>query len=341
SLLAQSDHAESSLPGADSRSCATPFGNDRVPEASQSWRQGAIVLKLGTIEEQVTPTPEQRRVGNDHVTAVSDYLSLAVAVQLVLLLPDDVCNVHSFEQLYGGRLLTDIIPQTVHKTFDGKQRKIDHTKDAEDMMRLHADDADHVLRSPLQLLTCIKNVKRTESVFALIPPDSTLGKYDIDSRTLRRDIYEHAPPASLVDLKDRPPRRPVLFGPADAPSIQADKKGTKASEGPEKSKADEALTSLFSFLEKEENLCRVVLGPGDVLVLDNLRTLHGRAALQPVPRREDRRWVKRLWLSSTTMEPLLSKCSTSAHPRVFDRNKAFWSSTEMKHPQLAAGRLQS
>ena len=26
-------------------------------------RQGAIVLKLGTIEEQVTPTPEQRRVG--------------------------------------------------------------------------------------------------------------------------------------------------------------------------------------------------------------------------------------------------------------------------------------
>ena len=49
-----------------------------------------------------------------------------------------------------------------------------------------------------------------------------------------------------MDLKDRPPRRPVLFGPADAPSIQADKKGTKASEGPEKSKADEAAWRMFT-----------------------------------------------------------------------------------------------
>ena len=40
---------------------------------------------------------------------------------------------------------------------------------------------------------------------------------------------------------------------------------------------------------------RVVLGPGDVLVLDNLRTLHGRAALQPVPRREDRRVLGKIF----------------------------------------------
>lgn len=56
-----------------------------------------------------------------------------------------------------------------------------------------------------------------------------------------------------------------------------------------------------------------------------------------------------------TVKPLSEEMLVSGHEKhvpwsfganlpasgVFDRNKAFWSSTEMKHPQLAAGRLQS
>lgn len=104
-------------------------------------------------------TPEQRSVGNKHppLNTIADYVLLAIARQLVLHMPDHVCHIHSFSELYGGRIITDIIPEKQHVEFHGVHREVDHTKLEEKPMRLHVDDADHLLRAPIQLLLGIKN----------------------------------------------------------------------------------------------------------------------------------------------------------------------------------------
>eukprot|EP00438_Fugacium_kawagutii_P008545 Skav223722 [mRNA] locus=scaffold2564:191793:192593:- [translate_table: standard] len=253
---------------------------------------------------------------------------MAVACQLVEHSPENVCNIHSFEQIYGGRILTDIIPEAEHTVFDGSIRVLDHTKEVEKAMRLHVDDADHVLRAPLQVLMGVKNRKATETVIAAVPPNQVLQQNGVETELLRQDLYQHIPPACVEHGKLQ--KRPVLFGPKDAPGIQADRKNTVALTAD----AQRALDALFGFLERPENQQHVAILPGDVVILNNVRVLHGRAPLQPVENPEDRRWVKRLWLSSTTMERHLCCCKTTEHSRVFDRQKVFNKAVELgfKHP---------
>ena len=297
-------------------------------------RDGCIKLVFGlesVKHETNSPTPTRRRVGQLGINEVSSYLALAIAVQAVQHQPHMVCNVHSFEQVYGGRLFTDIIPEAEHTTFDGTIRAVNHTQEIEKAMRLHADDADLLFRAPMQLLAGIKNCKRTQTIVALVPSDEMLQQHGIETQVLRQDRFQHIPPA-LVKLGKGPPPQPVLFGPKAAPGIQADRKNTRAVD----EEAQQALNVLFDFLEKPENQVHVEVAPGDVVVLDNLRALHGRAPLQPVESIQQRRWVKRLWLSSTEMDRYLATCrdQKQGHCRVFDRQKALEEAFDLgwKHP---------
>ena len=115
-------------------------------------------------------TPDQRSKGNHDppLNTAADYILLAAAVQLVNHLPEEVCHVHSFKELYGGRLITDIIPEKLHVEFHGKKREVNHETQDEPPMRLHADDADHNLRARFQLLGGVKNALRLH--FSLSQP---------------------------------------------------------------------------------------------------------------------------------------------------------------------------
>ena len=126
--------------------------------------EGVLTLHSKALAESIEldprymSTPRQRPYGNDiPINTVADHALLAVACQLVRYMPDDVCQVQSFSELYGGRLITDIIPETNHLDFNGELPRIDHTQEEEHGMRLHVDDVDHMLRAPWQLLLGIKN----------------------------------------------------------------------------------------------------------------------------------------------------------------------------------------
>ena len=75
---------------------------------------GAVLLRFGSrivtkIEEDkaLEVTPWQRTIGHEEpLNTMADYVLLAVARQLTLL-KRTVSAVHSFEKLYGGRLLTE------------------------------------------------------------------------------------------------------------------------------------------------------------------------------------------------------------------------------------------
>eukprot|EP00435_Cladocopium_sp_Y103_P052069 s804_g16.t1 len=74
--------------------------------------KGAVLLQFdgSKIEEDkaLAATPLQRNVGHgEPLNTMADYMLLAVARQLTLLKPKAVSAIHSFEELYGGRLITE------------------------------------------------------------------------------------------------------------------------------------------------------------------------------------------------------------------------------------------
>eukprot|EP00435_Cladocopium_sp_Y103_P015014 s1612_g3.t1 len=298
---------------------------------------GAVLLQFGAskieADEALAVTPLQRNLGHVALNTMADYMLLAVARQLTLLMPNTISGIHSFKQLYDGRLITDIFPEAMHTEWAGGVREKDHTKESEDAMRLHVDDSDHCLRAPIQLLGGIRNVMRTNTTFAQVPPDAELQKLGINTDVLRGANYQHCPPTALIHTQDVP-KRPILFGPPEAPMIQADRKSTKPVDGPYGPAAAEAWDKLHALLLKKS--CGVPIGPGDVLVLDNLRTMHGRGVMEPVREQGQRRWVKRLWLSATSTEALLKECGAEGqmHPRVFCRQAAFERTRDMRHPEI-------
>jgi len=262
-----------------------------------------------------------------------DYLTLAVGCQMVQHMGHKLVHVHSFQQVYGGRIITDLIPEcSDHITFDGIKRDIDHTVMTEPGMRLHVDDADLLLRAPLQLITGVKNVSRTPTTFAVVPPDDVLRRGGCDPEILREPKYKHQPPKVFDWSSDDVPWRPVLFGPKNAPCVQADKKAII----PFDDEAKIAWGAFHELLQQPEYLQKVILETGDVLMLDNYRMMHGREELLPVARQQDRRWVKRLWLSAALTDHHLKKCKCDwiEHPRIFDREQAFWSNKQDLHPTV-------
>jgi len=306
----------------------------RKEAVSHLEQDGYVCMRFGGEAfhgESLIPTPWLRpnTLATPPLDMELDYLSLAVACQLVLHLPDEVCQVHTFRQLYGGRLITDIIPEPKHIGFDGTEQTMDYTQDVEKAMRLHVDDADHLLRSPIQVLTGVKNPARTPTTVAVIPSEEDLRTLGCDTTTLRQRRYRHVPPGITPIQPDQVPLRPVLFGPPESPMVQADKKAISPQDP-----AAAAAWEHFHRVLQQRCTREVVVGTGDVLVLHNLRAMHGRGELVPVQDMDQRRWVKRLWLSSTSAEEQLQACHLpdAEHPRVFDRHAAFCTDLDRPYP---------
>ncbi|CAE7510588.1 unnamed protein product [Symbiodinium sp. CCMP2592] len=158
---------------------------------------GYCLVRMGPkiVEEDCyKTTPSQRRAGQADLNTWADLALLAVARELVILRPGEVCNVQSFEELYGGRLISDIIPEVHHVDFNGTERRRDHTKEQEAPMRLHVDDADHMCRPPIQLLLGIINVNQTPTSVALVPPEEELLAAGVRVDLLRQPLFLHHPP---------------------------------------------------------------------------------------------------------------------------------------------------
>ena len=294
------------------------FGKELADEVVFSISFGEAAIHA----ERQRPTPSCRRVELEGLNCPSDYLCLAVARQMAIHAPERVCNVHCFEEVYGGRILTDIVPQAQHQTYDGGIRQLNHLQEVEEAMRLHCDDADLPCRAPWQLLFGIRNKHKTKTVLAPIPSDQVLAGHGIDTKILRQDLFRHRPPAIA---EAEPPLRPVLWGSLKAPCVQADKKSTTGVNH----EAKLALEGLFRFLERHENQAEVAISAGEVLIFNNHRVLHGRGPLQPVEHHGERRWLKRLWMSSPLLDSLQP---VKGHCRVFNRQEAFQVTSALKHP---------
>lgn len=117
----------------------------------------------------------------------------------------------------------------------------------------------------------------------LIRPDlehlRQLAEFDPGSDTLRRarEMYENPEPVAL------------LFGSPEAPCLRIDAPYTTALPGDDQ--AAEALAAIVDELDRAQR--DVVVGEGDVLIVDNYRAVHGRRAYRPRFDGTDR-WLKRM-----------------------------------------------
>lgn len=111
------------------------------------------------------------------------------------------------------------------------------------------------------------------------------------SRKTRRELSTLELPA-MIRLGDPPRMTPILEGPHDAPRLFFAPwlAPLDATDGQRS-----ALRDLHLAVEASSQFAhRVRLAPGDVLIVNNRRMLHGRAALVP----RSTRALRRLWISS-------------------------------------------
>ncbi|KAK9807837.1 hypothetical protein WJX72_010669 [[Myrmecia] bisecta] len=106
------------------------------------------------------------------------------------------------------------------------------------------------------------------------------------------------------------PWQPVLSGPEAAPQLTVNFWDPRAlTPG-----AEAALERLQEVLDMPEVQTCVRLAPGDLLLLDNRRTVHARSAFVPRFDGQDR-WLQRLWGRATTWD---GRSEGMTNPLVFD-----------------------
>lgn len=204
----------------------------------------------------------------------------------LVLLGSLLGDVFSWSNVQDGRFVQDLLPV----------RGQEHEQSAgssSSRMELHSEDAFSPLRCDYLGLMCLRNDDRVSTSYAsldgvvlsadhrrvlleprfLVRPD--------DERRRRVAVRGGTPPSSV--------RTPVLFGDRESPYLVVDGRYTETD--PEDTEAAEALAALLGQLKAKQ--ADIALTPGEVLFIDNYRSVHGRAPFRARYDGRDR-WLKRV-----------------------------------------------
>jgi Fe(II)/alpha-ketoglutarate-dependent arginine beta-hydroxylase len=202
----------------------------------------------------------------------------------------------------GGRLVHNILPMPEYENDQvGTSSSVE--------LAWHTEDAFHEARGDYLCLLCLKNPDKVpttvahmadvnfedprfsclyEARFRIWPDDSYFESFSARSG---RDVTttERAAFQAMERLRGSPPLVSVLFGRRSDPYVRIDPAYMSACEGDEE--AQEALDYLIGLIDSR--MQQLVLEPGNLLIIDNYRAVHGR---KPFKARYDGndRWLKRL-----------------------------------------------
>lgn len=221
-------------------------------------RSPAALLIRGMSLQLTTPTPAHWREWRPETTTLHDFWLTLTCGQLG--------DLFSYASLQEGRLVEDLLPivgledsQLAHSSIGG--------------FDLHVDDPFDDDRCDFFGLVALRNPDRTETMLASID-DADLSGLDLDvlfePRFLIRVDSEHLEGMGVTDEVTL--QRPVLSGSRSAPILCLDWAYTDAVPGDDRARA--ALADLRARMEAA--LTTVALEPGDVLLIDNHRLVHGR-----------------------------------------------------------------
>ena len=178
-----------------------------------------------------------------------------------------------------GRLVRDVSPKPGHET-----TQLGSSSSGELMW--HNEDAYHPLRPDWICLLCLRNPDRTATSFARIV-DVPL---DEPTRSLLFEPRFHIEPDSSNTASATaapPPPVPVLSGDKNSPFVRLDPAFMTRS--PADDASGEALETAIKAIDR--GLQNVSLAAGEIMIIDNLRSVHGR---RPFTARYDGadRWLR-------------------------------------------------
>lgn len=221
-------------------------------------RSPAALLIRGMSFKLTTPTPAHWREWQPETTALHDFWLTLTCGQLG--------DLFSYASLQEGRLVEDLLPIAGQ---EDTQLAFSSTGGFD----LHVDDPFDDDRCDFFGLVALRNPDRTETMLAAID-DADLSGLDMDvlfePRFLIRVDAEHLEGMGVTDEVTL--QRPVLSGSRSAPDLCLDWAYTEALPGDDRARV--ALADLRARMEAARTT--VALEPGDVLLIDNRRLVHGR-----------------------------------------------------------------
>jgi L-asparagine oxygenase len=233
---------------------------------------GAAVLRGGGIDDKAlgrTPPRYDPPYPTDASVQLDFYLTLIASC-----LGEPI----AWSNLQGGRLVHNVLP------VPGDETEKTGTS-SQSLLELHTEDAAHPARADYLLLLCARNDDKIPTVYTSLAQadlDPAMVEVLFQPRFTMRSEPDHA--ATLGEAQ----RVAVLFGHPASPYLAYD--GFYLTADPADPTAQRALSHLTERLEAAAT--DVLLGPGDTVILDNFRAVHGRRPFQPHYDGRDR-WLKR------------------------------------------------
>ncbi len=243
-----------------------------------SSRDGVLLVRGMPVDEELPPTP------HDGVFA-GDWRRLAVSTIGQLMVMSSLGDVIADADEKDGRLLQDVVPLPGAETRQENSGSV--------LLELHTEDGFHPNKPDFLGLMGLRadHDRRALTLAGGLRPILPL----LDPRhvaTLRRPWFRIRLASSFVgDRVVFADPTPVLTGRVDDPELCVD---FHAMEGLTPA-ANEALDALRRLVLN--SLVGAVLGPGDLLLVDNTKAVHGRTAFSP-RYTDDERWLRRCFAVS-------------------------------------------
>lgn len=242
-------------------------------------RWPAILLRGCPIDNLSDPTP-----GGWDYTPSARLVDMHFWLALVMSQMGDIIG---WEHRQGGRLACSILPmQSAEDTQTGHGSR--------QVLEIHNDDAMDDCRGDVFGLLCVRNPDGVPTTIADI---DEVDFASLDVETLFAPNFEFVGDGYTE-------RKGLLFGDREQPYLRVDPPFVN----PVDESSEVAAASLYEALRKA--LIPVVLEPGDLLLIDNYRTVHGRGAFAPAYSGADR-WI----LKMTTVKDLASMSERRVAPR--------------------------
>lgn len=266
-----------------------------------SSHDGVLLLRGMPVDAQLPPTPPDGVFGGD-------WRDLAVSTIGQLMVMSALGDVVAYADEKDGRLVQDVAP------IPGAQDRQENSGSV--LLELHTEDGFHPHKPDFLSLFGLRadHDRRAFTLAGGLRPILPL----LDPRhaaTLRRPEFRIRLASSFVgDRVVFADPVPVLAGSDEDPDLCVDFHAMEALTPA----ADDALEALRRLVLS--GLVGTVLGPGDLLIVDNGKAVHGRTAFTPRHRHDDR-WLRRCFAVSDlrASRPALRPHSRVHHPLDWNR----------------------
>lgn len=236
-----------------------------------SGGQGALLVRgLPVSEAELPPTP---------TAGGSVQRATTVPAALLMMIATGLGDPAAFHAEKSGALVQDVVPVPGHEAFQGNAGSV--------LLEFHNENAFHPHRPDFVMLLCLRPDHeriaglRTACIRQAAPRLSEQSRETLHSE----EFITQPPPSFGLDSQGTEPHA-VLTGAPDDPDVRVDFAATL----PQTDRAAAALAELQTAFGDTALTHRLL--PGDLAIVDNRVTVHGRTRFEPRYDGADR-WLQR------------------------------------------------